>query len=1136
MKERPPYGHKRTQSSVSQISALASEVKEQVSYFNLRNRFAWLPQYDFKCPLCCPNFKLPAWRFTSKLQWRSDSNYVRRIMPLGPNGHTKEEIIQLKTGGPEELQTTFKRNRTHTSKYTLLSFIPLNLFEQFRKGANIYFLSTMFLMLILPDSPISPTSWAMSLLFVVLVTMVKQGYEDYLRHKNDKSVNEQMVEVIREGIVQSIQSQNIQVGDIVRIRENQYVPCDMVVLSTDLEENQCYFMTANMDGETSLKTRYAAELTKNFKDIPSLTNFLGFLECENPNPKLDNFLGRLGRLNPDLRGTLNPKTDSFGEEACSLANENLLWAGTELRNTSLVFGICVYAGTETKMSLNSKITRIKFSTIEKSLNRYLLFFLALLLLEMIISTAFSLAFGVEYMNDQETNLIQARGNDSTIIPKSWVESHWYIGELVEENFANGFTMFLIWLVLYNYIIPISMYVTMEIQKFVCSMFFNWDLKLYDHERGIASVCNTSDINEELGLINHLFTDKTGTLTKNEMIFQKFSRDGKVFDKSRFEEEVWSEFLMVMTMCHSVQVVNGSLVASSPDEKALLEMCQEVGLEFLGGTLSGSFRVRVWGEVKHFQRLQELEFDSYRKCMTVIVKDRTGIIHVLTKGAEVAILPICQSGPIQATNRVVANFAEDGLRTLLFAHKIISVQEFEAFQAQLECAKQSMVNRAKFVREAYKDMEKDLVLVGATGIEDRLQDGVVETIEAIRCAGICPWMLTGDKKETAMNLGYASGLLSSPGKIIDLCEVVDKDISLLVEQAYNELKTGTCSPNSSLVVDGNSIMNIMKDEETREKFNDICLHRPTVIACRLSPIQKSQLVRMMKEADNRIMTAAIGDGGNDISMIQEAHVGLGIIGLEGNGASKAADFAFSQFRCLRRTFLVHGQWYYRRLAILVQYSFYKNVACFSTQLFFAIFSNFSGQSLFESLFLFLYNTLYTYFPVAICAITEQNYSDEELLERPELYKTNEDNRLMKMKQLIWWVVLGFWHGIVAFYVPFWTWNEFAHTGADINSFGAIVAWNAVLIVNFKLLLEAKHWNILLLISIFLSLVAYLGFTLLYDHFLIQALFWNNSDQFRSLHAVIGELLFWSESLLILVIALLPDVMCQLNVHKLTHHIR
>ena len=204
------------------------------------------------------------------------------------------------------------------------------------------------------------------------------------------------------------------------------------------------------------------------------------------------FLGRLSTL-PDFSPQLS--------ETCSLGHDNLLLSGTVLKNTQEIFGICVYSGAQTKMSLNSKITRIKFSTIEKSLNRILIFFILLQLVEMTISTICSLNLGIEYPNDDS----------------------WYLGVVIKKNFKTGLQIFLLWLVLYSYIIPISMYVSLELQKFTASMFVPWDISLYDEERNIRARCNTSDINEELGLVTHLFTDKTGTLTRNIMAFQKYSR-------------------------------------------------------------------------------------------------------------------------------------------------------------------------------------------------------------------------------------------------------------------------------------------------------------------------------------------------------------------------------------------------------------------------------------------------------------------------------------------------------------------------------------------------------------------------------------------------------------------------------------
>ena len=753
---------------------------------------------------------------------------------------------------------------------------------------------------------------------------------------------------------------------------------------------------------------------------------------------------------------------------------------------------------------------IKFSTIEKSLNKLLFFFIFVLLSELVISTTCTMLLGWEY----DTNFPWYLPGDKEV------------GQKYEINVWTVFHMFLLWLVLYNYIIPISMYVSIEMQKFVASKFIPWDNELYDEERNIRATCNTSDINEELGLVTHLFTDKTGTLTRNIMVFQKYSRDGLTLEKTNMKSEGWNKFLMVMALCHSVQVSDNEFIASSPDEKALLEACKEHGIVFCGTSMTGEMTVKYKSHNLTFQKLAELEFDSFRKCMSVIVKDANGNISLLTKGAETSMLPICVSGPVQATSRTVDDFASEGLRTLVLGFKTLSYEDYQAFVADLEQAKQSIVNRGKYVREVYKEMEAGLEVVGATGIEDKLQENVVETIVKLKDAGIIPWMLTGDKKETALSIAQAAGLMETHAKTIDICDISEKDTDIMIKQVLDELHAKYYSRSASLIVDGKSILQIMKSEDLKETFLKICNQCPTVVACRLSPIQKSQLVRMMKEADPTYLTAAIGDGGNDISMIQEAHVGLGVFGLEGTAASKAADFSFTKFMFLQRILFVHGHWYYRRLAFLVQYSFYKNVGCFTSQMFYAMHSNWSGQTLFESMFLFLFNTIYTLIPVLIFGLFEQDRPDHELLRRPELYRIHRGNTLMKWTQLMKWMVLGLWHSLVSYYGWFMFWNStYSEIGDDINCLGALVAFTSVIILNLKILVESRYWTWILVISIALSIGSYLVITILYDQFLIPVMF-NNFNQFRTLHRVIDDPISWLGIMLLTVMALLPDVLCKL----------
>ena len=281
-----------------------------------------------------------------------------------------------------------------------------------------------------------------------------------------------------------------------------------------------------------------------------------------------------------------------------------------------------------------------------------------------------------------------------------------------------------------------------------------------------------------------------------MVFKKYCMNATLFDVANLTYQPYDTFIMAMLLCHSVEVtkkdsskqVNNaaidpsasenqlSYVASSPEEKASLEVLKESGYEFLGFQLNGTISVCIKGKRMTYTRLAELPFDSYRKCMTVIVKEthvdssnvsnkeqKHETIHVFTKGADVVIIPACVTPTTEAktilekTQIIVNTYASDGLRTLVYGYKQLTRHEFEIFTSQLEQAKESMVNRTKFIRDAYKQIESNgLHLLGATAIEDKLQEQVAETIDKLARAGITTWMVTGDKKETAVNLGYASG--------------------------------------------------------------------------------------------------------------------------------------------------------------------------------------------------------------------------------------------------------------------------------------------------------------------------------------------------------------------------------------------
>ena len=501
--------------------------------------------------------------------------------------------------------------------------------------------------------------------------------------------------MLRNGQMNDIKAEDINVGDIVYLTDNDMIPCDLIVLSTSLDHGQCYTMTANLDGETSLKTKQASPLTKNMRLSEEIDAFVGCIQCENPNPKLDSFLGRMHSF-----GELNNQI-----ETCSLSADNMLLNGAQIKNTPELFGVCVYAGKHTKIYQNSLITSNKFSSIERALNRYLIAYFFILICMVVFCTIMTFQFGVEYVGSSPklTQFLSDPPQSKSSRKKEVLdeEIHWYIGPdaYFNDNFADILNAILQWNTLFNYIIPISLFASLEIQKFLGSMFVAKDRHFKDDKGENPAIVRTSDINEELGLVTHLFCDKTGTLTQNIMDFQKYSQLGKIFDICELSDEPWNLFTMGMTLCHSVQYTSGQFVASSPDEQAIIEKCNWAGFSFCGEDLDGTVTVCAKDQIHTYKKLAELQFDSYRKCMSVIIrpkyasdKDDEDMIYLFVKGAETSVLPMCIGGPVEDTKKVVQKFAEDGLRTLVYAYKTISREELNIFSEQLEAARQSIVNR------------------------------------------------------------------------------------------------------------------------------------------------------------------------------------------------------------------------------------------------------------------------------------------------------------------------------------------------------------------------------------------------------------------------------------------------------------
>ncbi|KAJ9576655.1 hypothetical protein L9F63_025448, partial [Diploptera punctata] len=596
--------------------------------------------------------------------------------------------------------------------------------------------------------------------------------------------------------------------------------------------------------------------------------------------------------------------------AVPLGPDQILLRGAMLRNTSWVFGIVVYTGHETKLMNNSTSAPLKRSTVDKMTNTQILLLFFILVVLCLLSAIFS---------------------------ELWIKSHpkdWYIGmnDLINVNFGYNLLTFII---LYNNLIPISLQVSLEVVRFIQAIFINMDIDMYHEESDTPAMARTSNLNEELGQVKYIFSDKTGTLTRNVMDFKKCTVAGIIYtlEATPHETQLVSimltrhstapyirEFLILMSVCHTVIPEKGydnqiHYHAASPDEQALVKGACKFGYVFDTRT-PNHVEIDALGVRERYEILNVLEFTSTRKRMSVIVRNAAGKIKLYCKGADTVIYERLSPDGQQfsdETLRQLEIFATEGLRTLCCAVADVSNESYEDWKETYYKASTSLQYRERKLEDAANLIENNLILLGATAIEDKLQDQVPETIAALIKADIHVWVLTGDKQETAINIGYS-------------CRLIVHGMPLLI---INE---------DSLDIEMSSIYVSVAH---------------VVICCRVSPIQKAEVVELIT-THTKSITLAIGDGANDVAMIQKAHVGIGISGVEGLQAACASDYSIAQFRFLLKLLFVHGAWNYNRMCKLILYSFYKNICLYVIELWFAIYSGWSGQILFERWTIGLYN--------------------------------------------------------------------------------------------------------------------------------------------------------------------------------------
>lgn len=416
---------------------------------------------------------------------------------------------------------------------------------------------------------------------------------------------------------------------------------------------------------------------------------------------------------------------------------------------------------------------------------------------------------------------------------------------------------------------------------------------------------------------------------------------------------------------------------------------------------------------------------------------------------------------------IDDFASEGLRTLLFAYRYLEEDDYKKWKPIYQEATTSLVNRQERVEAAAELIEQGFDLAGVTAIEDKLQKGVPETIDKLRRANIKVWMLTGDKRETAINIAH-SARICKPFSEVYILDATKGDLQEKIASTLIDVGRGMI-PHSVVVIDGHTLGVVEEDESLKILFYDLVARVDSVICCRASPSQKATLVKCIRKQVPSSLTLAIGDGANDIAMIQASHVGIGISGREGLQAARISDYSIAQFRFLQRLLFVHGRWNYIRTGKYILGTFWKEVVFYLVQAQYQRYNGYTGTSLFEPASLTVFNTLFTSLPVILLGIFEQDLRAETLLAVPELYTFGQKNLAFSFKLYLWWMFMAASESILIYHIIHVIYDSALFTAdTTIFAMGALAFTVCIIFINLKMLvLEMHNQTIISLVGLILS---------------------------------------------------------------------
>lgn len=984
---------------------------------------------------------------------RREKIYCSRAVNLGQPSKTQEH----------------PSNKINNQKFNFWTFFPLVLYEQFSIFLNLIYL-ILACSQFLPDLRVGAlyTYWG-PLAFVLCVTFIREAVDDIRRLLRDREVNQTVyAKLVRNGQVR-VTSADIKVGDLIYLDKDQRVPADMVLLWTSDRNGSCFIRTDQLDGETDWKLRHAVPPTISFVNTSgqpsSLFDMQAIVNAEAPCRSIHSFEGTFERTD------ISPMDNvSLDHAQVSLNLEHTLWSNTVLATGSAI-GLVIYTGEETRAVMNSSRVRTKMGKIDREINNIIKLLFVLVVLLAFVMVALKGFTG------------------------AWYKYWWRF------------------MVLFSYIIPLALRVNMDLAKIVYAFMVVRDTGLPN-----CMVRNTT-IPEELGRIQYLMSDKTGTLTQNEMVFKKLHLGTVSFASDSMEEvshELQNYFqsqqsgssgggdagrqirrtrtertaaaVLAIGLCHNVTPMNefggdglidtknplelvdaavdpSGYQASSPDEVALVTWTATVGVTLVYRDQQNICLRLPNGTLRAYEVLCVFPFTSESKRMGIIVRDRaSNRITFYVKGADSIMTRLVSY--TDWLDDEAGNLAREGLRTLVVACRNLTDEQYEDFAKRYHTAKMSVTDRASKMHAVIETLETELEVLCLTGVEDKLQEGVRPTLEALRNAGIHVWMLTGDKLETAECIAKSSRLVAP-----DIPMYIFKDVSSRMD-THIELNSFRKRCDYPLLITGTSMETCLHYYEA--EFIELACQSPAVVVCRCSPTQKSQIVQLVRRHTGA-RVAAIGDGGNDVGMIQAADIGFGLEGKEGRQASLASDFSMTQFRHISRLILVHGRNCYKNTAALALFVIHRGSIISVMQAVFSAVFYFVSLPLFPGFLMVGYATVFTMFPV-FSLVLDKDVPDRIATTYPELYKTMQKGREITFKTFFVWLLISIYQGGIIMYGALLLFeDEFIHVVA--------ITFTALLLTELLMVaMTIRTWHLIMVLAEIISLAIYaLALVVMRDYF-------------------------------------------------------